>query len=325
MSMISLAIDGNYILNRNVFSLQKDRLLYGLLQDTLESHINKYSTWFPFDNIYLISDSKSNWRKNIYPEYKSKRTKSGDIDWDFVYSVYNEYKENIPKRIKLLEVDRVEGDDWFKYLADYHNKKEESLLVISNDGDLTQLMRYGKNYMNIMVNENSMTNKVFLPEGYQNWMYNFNSNIPIPGLFDDTGSLQLNLYKFIKNLIDERSIESVNPNNVIFKKIISGDKSDNIITIWGKKDINGTLRGIGEKGSQKMYEKYVEYFGEVNRFDEECIDRIVDLVIETKKLKSDEFSKIKNNANLNNNLVNLNKIPKNIIKLIKEEHERAIS
>ena len=42
---------------------------------------------------YFISDSKSwSWRKSIYDEYKGNREKDTTIDWDFIFSVYSEFK-----------------------------------------------------------------------------------------------------------------------------------------------------------------------------------------------------------------------------------------
>tara|TARA_R110000772_G_scaffold2410_4_gene8492 strand:- start:4779 stop:5738 length:960 start_codon:yes stop_codon:yes gene_type:complete len=316
---MNLAIDGNYILNRNLFPLVKDNLLYGYLADSLENSVNQYAKWYPFKNIYFISDSRTNWRKNVYPDYKGNRVKSDDIDWEFIFTTYTEFKENLPKRFKVLETDLVEGDDWFYYLCNHHNEMDESVLMVSNDGDLKQLIRTEKECVNLMVNENHRHNNIFLPIEYKTWATNRYDSLPLPGLFDDL-SEEFEMLKFITKLQDTRDTKFVNPDAVIFEKLVAGDAGDNIKTVWGKPDKNGNIRGLGVKSAEKLFQTYLEYFGEP-KFDEECFDRITDIIIEFKKLDSSEFDKINENIIFNNNLVNFDKIPESIINRIKNTHE----
>jgi 5'-3' exonuclease len=118
--------------------------LYGALHTSLENTISNYKKIFPFKRIYLVSDSKEkSWRKDVYKEYKAKRKKDSDIDWQFVYDTYSEFKKNT--NVKVVECPNVEGDDWISFLIDITNKKGESNLVISNDHDIKQLIRYDIN------------------------------------------------------------------------------------------------------------------------------------------------------------------------------------
>ena len=55
---LNLILDGNFILNKNVFTLHKNNLLFGALQRSLENTISNYKKLYPFQNIYLVSDSK---------------------------------------------------------------------------------------------------------------------------------------------------------------------------------------------------------------------------------------------------------------------------
>lgn len=310
-----LLIDGNYILNRNVFSLAKDRLLYGNLEDSLRMTVNKYAKWYPFKKIHFISDSKSNWRKILYPEYKANRKSSEDIDWDFVYVTYDNFKSSLSKRYDILEENLLEGDDWISYLTKHYNKQGQSVLIVSNDGDIQQLLTDGKDYINIMVNENAMNNNVFINEGYKTWLYNFNLNIGLPSLFDDDQNEDSLEYEFIKELLYDRKIKEVKTDKVLFEKIVGGDRGDNIKSVHIKNN-----RGIGEKTAEKLYDKYVEYFG-VPTFDDTCFDRMTDIVIEQRKLDSIDFKKIKDNILFNNKLVNLQKLPTNIINKIEEKYD----
>ena len=81
-----LIIDGNFILSKLVFTLHKNNLLFGSLHKSLENAINNYRKWYPFANVYLVSDSKEkSWRKQLTKAYKANRKKDSDIDWSFVY------------------------------------------------------------------------------------------------------------------------------------------------------------------------------------------------------------------------------------------------
>jgi 5'-3' exonuclease len=288
----------------------RDKMLYGLLLDSLEKSLESYSRLFPFDNIYLVSDSITNWRKKIYPEYKGTRKKDNNIDWDFVSTIYREFKENLNNRVQLYEEKLIEGDDWISYLTKKSNREGKSVLIISNDGDLKQLLTTGKDYINLMCNENNIHNYIYVPLEYKTWLAQFNNNIDLPSLFDESSSKDQQMYNFIKSLLSKREVKPTLKEKVLFEKIIGGDRGDNVKSVFIKNN-----RGIGEKTAEKIYEKYVEYFGSPT-FDEECFNRMSDIVIEVKKLDSDNFDHILDNINFNNKIVNLNRIPKSVKKIM---------
>lgn len=306
-----LIIDGNYILNRNVFSLHKDRLLYGNLQDSLEQSTESYCDWFPFSKKYFISDSDGNWRKELYPEYKGNRSKTEDIDWEFVYTTYNEFKDNLPPSIEIREKSMVEGDDWISYLTKYYNDLGESVLIVSNDGDIKMILESSKSYMNIMVNEVYSHNNIYLPEDYDTWLSMYSASLGPRDLFDDDHNFKIETVNFIKSLIHTRNVKTVDHKRVLFEKIITGDKGDNIKSVYIKNN-----RGLGAKSGEKLYDQYVELFGEP-KFDSDCFDRVSDLIMEFKKEDDDEvYDSIRENVNFNNKLVNLHSIPTDIKKIM---------
>lgn len=307
-----LLIDGNYILHKNVFSLVKDRLLFGNLEDSLHLSMNSFLNWFPFKKVHFVSDSKTNWRKVIYPEYKATRKKDSDIDWEFVNITYDNFKTTPSKRYDIKENNLLEGDDWISYLTKYYNKKGESVLIISNDGDITQLLVDGKDFINIMVNENGLHNNIFLNADYKTWLSNFDNKIGLPGLFDDELNDDRDLYNFIKKLISKRDVKEIETDRVLFEKIVGGDRGDNVLSVFVKNN-----RGIGAKTAEKIYDKYVDYFG-TPTFDEECFDKMTDIVIEQKKLDDTYFDSIKERILFNDKIVNLQRLPTDVVKKIEE-------
>ena len=113
MINLSLIVDGNYFLYRAVFILHRLKTLYGDLETLLLHDYNNLSNAFPFTKIYFVSDSKKSWRKSLYPEYKGKRKKDLDIDWEFVFETFEKFKDSIKGRHNCLlyQIDPFEGDE----------------------------------------------------------------------------------------------------------------------------------------------------------------------------------------------------------------------
>lgn len=300
---VNLIIDGNYILSKNVFTLHKNNLLFGALYKSLETTINNYRKWYPFVNVYLVSDSKEkSWRKKISQSYKSTRKKDTDIDWDFVYKTYNEYKESVSGIIRVLEAPHIEGDDWISFLIDKSNKEGISTIIVSNDHDIKQILGYGIDplYINIMTNEMYNKEKLFVPLNYKLFINKVNK---IP---DDIFNLNDNndFILLLTRFINKYEINEIDPVESLIIKMISGDTSDNIGSIWSQTK-NGRKRGIGSKGAKTIYDDYIVEFGEINLNDPDLYENIADLICEKKKLSKSEIVNIVNNIVSNMKLIDL--------------------
>ena len=312
--LCDLIIDGNYILNKNTFTLRKNNLLFGALHKSLENTVNNYRKWYPFANVYLVSDSKErSWRKQLYSNYKATRKKDSDIDWSFVFSAYDEFKNSIKGGVKIFEAPNVEGDDWISFLVTRSNLEGRSVIIVSNDHDIKQIVNYSIDplFINIMTNEMYNKEKLFLPKNYQIFL-NKVSKLPTDDIFnlnDNSDFLGL-LNKFITKY----EINEVNSIESLIVKIISGDQSDNIKSVWS---INkgGKVRGIGAKGAKSIYDDYIMEFGEVNLTDPDLYENIADLICEKKKLSKTSIEGIVDNIKDNVRLVDLrlNNFPNEIV------------
>ena len=301
--LLNLIIDGNYILSRLVFTLHKNNLLYGALSQSLENTIISYKKLYPFTNIYLVSDSKEkSWRKNLNSNYKSTRKKDTDIDWSFVYKVYDEFKQNI-KGARILESPRIEGDDWIAFLVHKNNQNNQSNFIVSNDYDIKQLIKFDieNEWINFMSNEMYNQEKIFLPKNYQIFVNKIKgkSNDDIFNLNDNTEFLNL-MSRFINkyNLNEIDSIES------LMIKIISGDTSDNIQSVYQSSKA-GKVRGIGAKGAQSVYDSYLVEFGEPSLQDPDLFENIADIICEKKKVSKINIQPIVSRIQENMKLIDL--------------------
>jgi 5'-3' exonuclease len=299
-----LIIDGNYILSKNTFTLHKNNLLFGALHKSLENTVNNYRKWYPFANVYLVSDSKEkSWRKQLTTAYKATRKKDSDIDWTFVYNAYGEFKDSMKGLVKVLEAPHVEGDDWISFLVTKANNEGRSTIIVSNDYDIKQIVNYGLDplYINIMTNEMYNKEKLFLPRNYQIFL-NKVSKLPSDDIFnlnDNTDFLLL-----LDRFINKYEINEINPVESLMVKIISGDTSDNIGSVWSVVK-NGKKRGIGAKGAQSIYDEYIVEFGEINLADPDLYENIADLICEKKNLSKTQIESIVDNIKDNMKLIDL--------------------
>ncbi len=299
-----LIIDGNYILSKNTFTLHKNNLLFGALHKSLENTVNNYRKWYPFANVYLVSDSKEkSWRKQLITNYKATRKKDSDIDWQFVYNAYGEFKDSMKGLVKVLEAPHVEGDDWISFLVTKANREGRSTIIVSNDYDIKQIVNYGLEplYINIMTNEMYNKEKLFLPKNYQIFL-NKLSKLPNDDIFNlnDNNDFILLLDRFL----NKYEVNEIDPVESLIIKIISGDSSDNISSVWSQTKA-GKKRGIGARGAKTIYDEYLQEFGEINLQDPDLYENIADLICEKKKISKTQIESIVENIKDNMKLIDL--------------------
>jgi hypothetical protein len=128
----------------NLKVLDED-LIRHLMLNSVRSAVFKFKK--DYNNIIIACDSRNYWRKEVFPHYKSGRKKSRDnsaLDWAMIFDVMTkvkqELKENFP--YKVIEVDRAEADDIFGTLVP-RLASNESIMMVSSDGDFKQLHQYG--------------------------------------------------------------------------------------------------------------------------------------------------------------------------------------
>jgi 5'-3' exonuclease len=324
MILCDLIIDGNYILNRNVFSLHKNNLLFGALSKSLEISVTNYRKWFPFSNIYFVSDSREkSWRKKLNSDYKAQRKKDSDIDWEFVFNTYSEFKESLYyKGIKVLESPSIEGDDFISFIVDKSNSQGRSTIIVSNDYDIKQILSYNKDplYINIMSNEMLNKQKIFLPKNYKIFLNEVNKldNDDIFNLNDNVEFVNL-----LNSFMEKYDIHEVDSVESLIIKVISGDQSDNIQSAWTVFK-NGKKRGIGSAGAKSIIDNYVSEFGDIKLEDPDLFENIADIICEKKNLSKTTMSDIKDNIRKNMELIHLdmNNLPAEVKRRMENEFSK---
>ena len=105
-------------------------------------------------HLYVIFDGVggSNNRKNIIPEYKSRRNTQRITNWDVFEDLEEEDDAKVNQIVRLIQylkhlplrttaIDKVEADDIIAYLSNKLIKNEsDKVFIVSNDGDYLQLV-----------------------------------------------------------------------------------------------------------------------------------------------------------------------------------------
>jgi hypothetical protein len=303
--MINLIIDGNYVLHRLVFALHKADAL-SELKRSLDNNIKYWNNQTHWNNIYFVSDGKNLWRRDIYPDYKITRKKDSDIDWSHVYDVYADFKKNIHKlnkNIKVHENSEMEGDDWISYITDVSNSKSQSCFIIASDADIQQKVYcdYENLFINIVYKDGFVNQKLFLPKNYKLFLSKYSEN-----MYDNIFGTDEKeyAYEFMQKIIKKYTIDLIDNEESLFVKLVSGDKGDNIPSVFRKTGSTGKISGIGATGAKTLYLHYKELYNEDIDFNSEIfISRLIDVVAFDKKISyNDTTSRALLESNIKMNL-----------------------
>lgn len=291
---LNLIIDGNYLLNKLVFTLHKSNILYGQLGKSLNMTYETYRTMYQFNKIFFVSDSREkSWRRELYPKYKKGRKKDTSINWDFVYEIYEEFKNNLKN---VYEADSIEGDDMIHYIIKKTNADGESNMILCNDYDIKQELVYNLEplFINFMYND-MQKSKLFLPKNYRFFKneidkYKYNA-------FDDSNDYKTK--DFFNKLLQTHSIIEVDGKHSLLVKLVSGDNSDNIKSVYIVES-KGKFRGIGEKGAISILDKI-----DIDLDWKELFNEIAYTICEKKKVGVSEVDGILKRLEENKRLIYL--------------------
>ena len=127
--------------------MNKGELEEDMVRHMILNSVRMYRTMFNenYGEIVLAYDSRAYWRKEIFPQYKSNRRKNREEDnkdWDSIFGVLNNIKEEIKEFLpyKVVEVYGAEADDVIATLCKHY--QNEKVMIVSGDKDFIQLQKY---------------------------------------------------------------------------------------------------------------------------------------------------------------------------------------
>lgn len=130
----------------NRISFLTEELCRHLILNSIREVVHKFKR--DYGNVIICCDSKKYWRRDVFPHYKAGRKKlreKSTLDWDLIFSVLNETKEDLKTIFpyKVVEVEGAEADDVIGTLVP-RLAANEPVLIVSSDGDFKQLHQYGR-------------------------------------------------------------------------------------------------------------------------------------------------------------------------------------
>ena len=291
--MINLIFDGNYLF-RKTFAVYrgfgpKQKLPQEVLatENQRGQFIRKVTTDFahalqslPGGRVVICFDRKS-WRYNFYEGYKSSRVKDPEEDWGIFYDLITEYSAILEdKGFIISAIDGAEGDDLIYKWTEKFTAQGESSIVITGDGDLSQLVTGIQDPWIICWDNNSKKLKLFAEEGWQfNWL---GAEKPSNDLFnldfqstDSKGSL--------RSLLNRTTLTELESDEILLEKILSGDDGDDVPSVWQVPNKKGTgvIRITGKKTEKIMTafkEKYSGKFSDLY-YRDKALDYLAGLIL----------------------------------------------
>jgi 5'-3' exonuclease, N-terminal resolvase-like domain/T4 RNase H, C terminal len=119
-----------------------------LLRHMILNSIRRINKMFrsKYGNLVLCTDNINYWRKDVFPYYKANRKKDrkeADIDWDAVFVILDQLREEIRENFpyKVINIHNAEADDVIGTITKHYHD-QEPILIVSGDKDFQQLQIY---------------------------------------------------------------------------------------------------------------------------------------------------------------------------------------
>jgi 5'-3' exonuclease len=144
-----IIIDYNAIAIANIV-VQKIEINEEMIRHMILNSIRMYNVKFrkQYGQMVIANDS-SNWRREIFPQYKFKRRDNREespLDWTEIFRIINKIFDDLGEHFpyKTVRVQRCEADDVIAALVDHTQEfgNSEDVMIVSSDKDFIQLHRY---------------------------------------------------------------------------------------------------------------------------------------------------------------------------------------
>ena len=276
----TLLIDGNYFVFSRLFVMPKPKSGKLLGDDKARgqfmrklcidfaSEMRKLNAFV--DDVVIAVDSKS-WRKDLYPEsdYKGTRKQSSDVDWNAVYGTYEQFQEILKsKGVTIQQTQGAEADDVLFGWSTMLNGRGKSCIVWTGDRDLIQLVNYSEANDAHTIWYYNTKKSLYAYEGFTKAMESSaSSDLSNDDMLFNMGGqhmmrdrYQNDIMKWVQD--NKVQITEVDCDLFILKKILVGDKSDNIpsVVTWQKEMKSGKLRNysITDKTADKIIAQFLK-------------------------------------------------------------------
>lgn len=263
--MYTLLIDGHNFMFRTIYvfpSKKNEKMLsteesQKLFVSKLEQNLNAVLRDLEniVDRCVFIMDSAS-WRKTIESDvdYKGTRHQDETIDFSGFDKCTAEFMEIAKKyNVTVSKTKRAEADDLIFYWSNVLTSKGIPVIMYTSDKDMLQLVRSVNGVPAILYSD--VTKKIYTPSDFMKGkdvsesIYEAFTNKHKIDVFDEKTQFEY--------LSKKRSLDmiEVDADECLFTKVIVGDKSDNISSIYSYEK-NGRTFNVTEKKAGKIIENF---------------------------------------------------------------------
>ena len=343
----TLLIDGNYFVFSRLFVLPKPKQGKLLADDKQRAQfMRKLAIDFAsemrklkmfVDDVVLAVDSKS-WRKGLFPaeDYKGTRKQNQTVDWPSVYAVYEEFQKVLAgKGVTVHQIQGAEADDVIFGWSTMLNARGKSCIVWTGDRDLIQLVNYSNTNDAHTVWYYNTKKTLYAYKGFEKDMStSATAEISNDDMLFNMGGQSMLRDNYQNDIMDwvkanKVKIEEVDCDEFIFKKILVGDKSDNIQSVitWQKEMKNGKLRNysITDKTADVIWKQFIKEYKDFTvefLFSSEAKDVLSDIIYRVVGHSSINLIKTNLTTNVALMLLHNKTIPDPILKAIYEAIEK---
>jgi 5'-3' exonuclease len=264
--MITVCLDGNYLFHKtfgifsgfgskspgDVLSSEAERNMF--MRKVMTDLCYSLNQVPDISRVIFCKDSRS-WRKDYKitrSVYKESRIKGEGVDWGSFFKLMDEFGEFLKENGFIYStLGGAEGDDLIWAWCDHLKDKNDCVIVLSGDKDMHQLVRTTeKNWIGIW-NSNSKNNRFIVSD---DWKIQEEAEPTIFNVTPVSGSSDSKIDKLISSCI----VEKIATKEFIFKKILMGDKKDDVPGVFPHATKSGKISNIAEGKSQKIWDLYIE-------------------------------------------------------------------
>jgi len=197
---------------------------------SIQTTVNLYSGYI--DRVIFVADCNTkSWRKDIPVEedfYKTTRKKDYPFDIGIFKNLLNNYIRMLREfGVYAYMFDRMEGDDLLFLISSilYHNGL--SSVILTSDEDMRQLIKFDDGKF-ITVFDYDYEKKYNYVDREIQYM-KAQEDDEYDGVFNigSSGNVSRNNFNHILDIV-YRDYRIVSPSEILFKKILAGDTSDNV-------------------------------------------------------------------------------------------------
>lgn len=281
---------------------------------SIQATVNMYRGYI--DRVIFVADLGKSWRKDIPVEedfYKTTRNKDYPFDIGIFKSVLYNYMTMLREYgFYTYMYNRLEGDDLLFMISSilYHNGM--SSVLLTSDEDARTLVKSDPNGKFITVFDYDYDKKFHYIDENLNYLPAKDDD-EFNGAFDMSSPDNVARNKY-NNLIDiiRQNHRIVHPHEILFRKIVAGDKSDNVPTSYMyPKGAEQKMTKFTEKRAIDIMPKYNIDKNFVNKLKNDTEFRLMlanDIITEV-KVKADK-------ASVNSHEL-INKVANNLLRNIK--------